>query len=330
MKVEKKQALISVVIPTYNQTNFIDETLRSVISQSYKNLQIIVADDCSTDGTVDKLKQYVAQDQRIELLLSEVNLGIPTNFNRAFDACTGEFVAFLGGDDIMLPEKLETQVRFLKENKEYVLVQSDMELFDSQSGKTVKLLSDNGVIPTKPLDWALKVDWNFENKYSGVLPSSCLARADYYLAARYSDALYLKHELLFTIECYCRNPKGKWGVIPKVLGRYRLHETNFSQTKNANQSILMESFKLAEMARTKCNHIRERVNEFEFFTAYKAILFSQAKTKNESTVCLQIFNSYANKQQKIGLKVGRILNKLGLLGLYLQLNRRFKYFSSEQ
>jgi glycosyltransferase involved in cell wall biosynthesis len=317
---------VSVVIPTYNQVQYIGETVQSVLNQTHENLEIIIADDCSTDGTIEKIKKFAAQDNRIKLLLSERNKGIPSNFNRAFNACTGEYVAFLGGDDLMFPDKIEKQVLFLEENKDYVLVQSDMELFDSQSGKTVKRLSDNGIIPTNPLDWALKVDWNFENKYSGVLPSSCLARADYYLSARYTNELYLKHELLFTIECYCHNPKGKWGVIPQILGRYRLHESNFSQSKTARNSIVLENFKLAELARVKCKLIRKSVDEFEFFTAYKVLLSKSYSSMKELNMSKQLFNKHASKLQKFTLPIGVFLCEINLLGLYKRLNIFFGIF----
>lgn len=313
---EYTKDLISVVIPTYNQEAYIAQTLDSVIQQTYKNIEIIVADDASTDRTAQICQEYALTDNRIKLLRNKRNLGIPANFNRAFDAVSGEYVAFLGGDDLMLPEKVEKQLKFLKKNPGFVLVQSDMLLFDSDSGKDIKKLSEDGMLPTDPLEWPLKIDWHFENKYAGVLPSSCMARSSYYLAARYSDELYLKHELLFTVECYCKDPDGQWGVIDEVLGKYRIHASNFSKSDKADQSILLENFKLAELVRKKCPKLTERANEFEFYTAYKVLLFRNYQNDKEKKIARDIFNTYSSSVQKISLKLGQLFARFYLLGLF--------------
>lgn len=319
--------LVSVVIPTYNHSSYIAATLESVLNQTYGNLQIIVSDDSSTDDTIDIVKSYAKLDSRIKLLSSETNKGIPSNFNKAFDAVEGEFVAFLGGDDLMLPSKIEKQKEFLSQNSDYVLVQSDMILFDSDTANKIKKLSDDGKIPTDPLEWPLKVDWHFENKYVGVLPSSCFARSEYYLSARYSEQLYLKHELLFTIECYCHDPKGKWGVIEEVLGKYRIHSNNFSKTTRANESIFMENFKLAALVKVKCPMLIERANEFEFFMAYKILLFKNYNNLKEKIIAENIFNKYASLVQKKTLFFGQILNRMHLLGAYSRINGLLKIFN---
>ena len=84
------QDKVSVVIPTYNQVNFARNTIESVLAQTYKNLEIVLADDCSTDGTIDILMEFAERDNRVKLLLSDNNQGIPANFNKAFDAVSGK------------------------------------------------------------------------------------------------------------------------------------------------------------------------------------------------------------------------------------------------
>lgn len=318
--------LVSILIPTYNQEQFTAETLDSVINQSYKKLEIIIADDCSTDGTVEILKKYAAKDNRIKLLLSEQNQGIPANFNRAFDAVSGEFVAFLGGDDLMLPTKIEKQVSFLVNNPKVVLVQSDMEVFDSETRQKLYNLSDKGKIPTHPLEWGLLVDWNFDKGLVGTLPSSCLARSAYYCSGKYDDRFYLKHELVFTVECYYNFPEGEWAVIPEVLGKYRIHSSNFSQSEEASNKIIEESLLQAAVVKEKFPALAEKADEFEFFVVFKNLMFNLSEDPEVKRRLNSIFNQHSSALQKFTLIFAKVLAKRNLHGIYIRMNKMFKIF----
>ena len=265
--------LVSVVIPAYNQEHFIAEAIRSVLDQSYSNLQIIVADDHSSDNTLSIAQDLAKKDSRIECLSTNVNLGISKNFNRAFDACKGEYVAFLGGDDIMLPGKIEKQVLFLQQNPDYVLVHHDADIFNSSTGETISRLSDAGKLPAQPLDWAMRIDWFISQKFSGVLPSACLARSEYYLAARYDERLKYKHELLFTIEDYYANPNGKWHVIPEVLLKYRVHDNNFSMDTSNTVLINEETLLMCDFALDKCPGLATHIKAYRNYFIFQRILF---------------------------------------------------------
>lgn len=318
--------LVSIVIPTYNQEAFIYETVQSVLQQSYEHLEVIISDDASTDKTVSIVKKLAENDKRIKLLLSNENQGIPANFNRAFDAVSGKYVCFLGGDDLMYHDKVQKQLSFLENNSEYGLVQSDMDLYDLEQQKVVERLSDHGEIPTDPLDWALSVDWNFDKKYSGVIPSSCMALSSYYCSARYSDDFYLKHELLFTIESHVNFPHLKWGVIDETLGRYVFHSSNFSQSGKSQKSILEESFKLAKIAFNKFPSLRKRVENFEFFVAYKNLLFKNYSNSAEKEKLAVVFRKHANGMQQLAFGLAKFLVRIKLFGLFRILNRIFGIF----
>ena len=98
-----KPPLVSVVICTYNQQNFVRETLDSVLAQTYPNIEIIVGDDGSTDTTPEILREYATRfPNKIKVVLSPINTGIPSNINRAMAQHTGEFVAWLDGDDVQV------------------------------------------------------------------------------------------------------------------------------------------------------------------------------------------------------------------------------------
>ena len=101
---------VSVVMATYNGEKFLAEQIDSILSQSYPVHELIVQDDCSTDGTTDIVKQYMQKYPFVKLFVNERNVGYNENFRRAAMHATGDFVAFSDQDDIWFPQKLERQV----------------------------------------------------------------------------------------------------------------------------------------------------------------------------------------------------------------------------
>ena len=123
---------VSVIIPTYNQRDFVRETIDSVLAQTYNNIEIIVTDDGSIDGTREIIQEYASQyPEKIKPVYSEKNTGIAANINRGLAVRTGEFIAWLGGDDIMLPEKIQKQVDLLIGRPDAVGCCHDAEVFES-------------------------------------------------------------------------------------------------------------------------------------------------------------------------------------------------------
>ena len=105
---------VSVIIPAYNQADFLGAAIQSVLAQTYPNFEIVVVDDASTDLSIEVVKQF--DDPRIKLLMHEENRGLPASRNTGMRASLGEFIAFLDADDIFHPEKLESHVAFLDNN----------------------------------------------------------------------------------------------------------------------------------------------------------------------------------------------------------------------
>lgn len=114
---KEKKPLVSVIIPVYNAENFIRQTLDSVISQTYKNIEIICVNDCSTDKSLEILNEYVKNDNRIKVYSNEINSRVAKTRNHAVLHATGEYLAFCDADDIWRKEKIEKQIAFMqKEN----------------------------------------------------------------------------------------------------------------------------------------------------------------------------------------------------------------------
>lgn len=107
---------VSVITASYNASRFIEETIKSVLDQTYDNLELIIVDDCSTDNTEEIVKKYMKLDSRVKFYKLEKNSGAAVVRNTALEKAKGRFIAFLDSDDVWDREKLEKQINFMKNN----------------------------------------------------------------------------------------------------------------------------------------------------------------------------------------------------------------------
>lgn len=105
--------LVSIIMPSWNTANFIAESIQSVLNQTYKNWELIIVDDCSTDNTDEIIKPFLA-DKRVKYFKNEKNSGAALTRNRAMRDAQGEWIAFLDSDDLWTPDKLMTQIKLMK------------------------------------------------------------------------------------------------------------------------------------------------------------------------------------------------------------------------
>ena len=109
------EVLVSVILPNYNSEKFIRETLDSVLAQTYQNWELFAVDDCSTDGSVDIIREYAEKDARIKLVLREKNSGVANVRNAGVQMANGKYIALLDSDDLWTADKLARQVALLEE-----------------------------------------------------------------------------------------------------------------------------------------------------------------------------------------------------------------------
>lgn len=122
--------LVSIIMPSWNTERFIAEAIQSVIDQTYQNWELLIVDDCSTDNTDEVVASF--KDDRIKYFHNEKNSGAALTRNRAMREARGEWIAFLDSDDLWMPEKLEKQIAFMKDNG-YTLSYTEYEKIDEES-----------------------------------------------------------------------------------------------------------------------------------------------------------------------------------------------------
>ncbi|MFH1754870.1 MAG: glycosyltransferase [Candidatus Latescibacterota bacterium] len=129
-------AKVSVVIPCFNGERFIGDALKSVLSQSFKELEVIVVDDGSSDGSRDIVEKY-SSDSRVVYLSHDVNKGIPAARNTGIRHAHGDYIAFLDQDDVWMQNKLTKQMQIFENDAkgEIGLVFSDLEIIQDVSGR---------------------------------------------------------------------------------------------------------------------------------------------------------------------------------------------------
>lgn len=107
--------LVSIITPSFNGIKYVGETYKSIQAQTYQNWEWMVTDDCSTDGTYEYLLELAKLDPRIKIFQNIINEGAAVSRNNSIKKASGRFVSFIDSDDLWLPSKLETQIKFMLE-----------------------------------------------------------------------------------------------------------------------------------------------------------------------------------------------------------------------
>ena len=210
------EKLVSIITPTYNCAEFIARTLDTVIAQTYKNWEMIIVDDCSSDNTKEIVEEYIKKDSRIKYHLLEENSGAAVARTTAMNLAKGSYMAFLDSDDIWMPDKLEKQIKWMNDNN-YAFSCTAYEHIDEKDNslnkviKTVEKTDYNRLLLDCPVGNS-SVMYDVEKMGKFEVPN---------IRKRNDDALWLK---------MLKQEKYIWGM-PEVLTKYRVRENSISSNK---------------------------------------------------------------------------------------------------
>jgi glycosyltransferase involved in cell wall biosynthesis len=135
-----KNPKVTVLLPSYNGEKFISEALKSISDQTFSDLEILVINDGSIDGTLDILNK--AKEPRLRIINNEKNLGLVASLNIGIDNALGEYIARMDQDDIALPERLEKQVKFMDSHNDVAACGTWVKTFGKIDGFINKTLTD--------------------------------------------------------------------------------------------------------------------------------------------------------------------------------------------
>jgi glycosyltransferase involved in cell wall biosynthesis len=131
---------VSVIMSVYNEEATIADAIESIIAQTYTDWELIIVNDCSTDGSPDIIRRYARQKKRIRILENEHRLGLAASLNRGIKAARGKYIARMDGDDFSYRERLEKQVAFMMDNHAVDVLGTGAELID-ENGNTLANVS---------------------------------------------------------------------------------------------------------------------------------------------------------------------------------------------
>jgi len=130
--------LVSICVPCYNSSNFIVETLNSIEKQSYPNIELIIIDDNSTDGTYNCIKLWASKKDWVSVFKNPTNIGVVKTANILLEKCKGDYIQFVGHDDLLMPDKIEKMMGFKKYQSDDVgMIYSNVAVID-ESGRVIE------------------------------------------------------------------------------------------------------------------------------------------------------------------------------------------------
>ena len=238
---------LSVLVPAYNLQDYITPCLLSVLEQQTDfEYEVIVCDDSSTDNTAKKIAELTLLfPKKLRPIYKQHNAGLAANMSTLLGAATGEFIAYLDGDDIALPTKLQKQVDYLNSHQDCHMVYHESDMFDSVTNKTIKYYSKEfynwSYIPQRS---------NIEHmiKYGTYMQASSVMFRNH---KNLSKTVSADCKIIFDYAFYINNAgylQANVDSIPEVLGRYRIHENSFGQQTSRSYSRREQSLLDIELA----------------------------------------------------------------------------------
>ncbi len=260
----EKEPLVTVGVPTYNSERYIKECLDSILGQTYKNLEIIVSDNGSTDDTEKIVLSY--SDSKIRFKRNSENIYCYGNYNVILGMSKGDLIAFYHSDDVYLPDMVEKEVKFLREHTQAAAVFTEAHEIDESGRMTAektfpRKFSEVDIIDFRKAYNGFLEYWDFLICPSGMFVKDIFTQVGYFKEERFflktQDSMWLellnkhgmKKDMIFTandLDMWLRiMQKRPVGIIHKKLMNYRVHSGQGSQeygTNSSNFFIVMDYY----------------------------------------------------------------------------------------
>lgn len=232
--------LVSVAIPSFNHAAFVERCLESVVKQTYSELELVLIDDGSTDGTFDLAQRYIEPyRERFRRVVFEqrANQGVSANSNACIKACRGEWVHLLGSDDVLAPTKVEVVQAFISScsREDLVMVHADCALIDESGKRLIRSRQK----PSPPAGLEFKAyEWLFRGAHYIFNPTVTLHRRKFLASGGFDQSLPLED-----LDCWLRlSEKYVFARVPEVLAFYRKHPGNSSRRRIVMLSALFKTY----------------------------------------------------------------------------------------
>jgi glycosyltransferase involved in cell wall biosynthesis len=211
--------LVSVLMGSYNHQRYISEAIESVLNQTFRDFELVIVDDCSTDNSRSIIEHYQAKDERVRVFFHEKNMGIAATVNDSLKQVRGEFVCFIGSDDVWFPFKLERQMALIKTHKDKILW-SDGEIIDGDGVSTGATFIGMHSALDKKKSGNLFKDILWDNYIFG---QSLLIKKEFIGDTLFDTNLRFLNDYRFIADLACKHD---FLFIREPLAKYRVHGGN--------------------------------------------------------------------------------------------------------
>lgn len=286
------ESLVSIIIPCYNQADFLDQTLASVLKQTHANWECIMVNDGSQDGTELIAEAWVAKDSRFKYFYKE-NSGVSDTRNFALERVKGAYIQFLDGDDLLDEKKLELSLNEFNVNRDTKLVISNFRMFTTDPGKTTPPYCNlnAGLFHFESLLYR----WN----ESFSIPIHCgFFKAELFETIRFPKNIAAQEDWIVWIAIFRLIPNVLFVDLP--LAFYRRH----SNSKTITEDLVEDQLNAYE-------YLKGQLSSDEFYELSKVLIARYYKARGyfkSALIATKSSNTY-----KLGYVLKKITKKVGLL-----------------
>lgn len=262
--------LVSVLMTAYNREQFIAEAIESVLASSYRNFELIIVDDYSTDKTVEIAKKYLGQDAPIQLFVNEKNLGDYPNRNKAVSLAKGKYIMFCDSDDCFFEDTIEYCVSNMEKNAEakigmYYAGEADHPFLLDSSKALIKHF--------------------FHEPFLTIGPGGTILDRDFFVnIKRYPEKYGPANDMYFNLKACSQSAVL---LLPKLFLNYRIHN---GQEKNNLYSYIHFNYR----------YLNDALNELETRLTKRQLKY--LKNKNNRRFVTNLFNYYKKNKSMIEVK----------------------------
>lgn len=313
---------ISLIMSVYNGEAYLEEAIESVLNQTFRDFELIIINDCSTDGTSEILDSFADRDNRVKVYTNEVNLKLPSSLNKAITFAQGKYIARMDADDICLPDRLQKQYTFMENNPSVAL--SSCRFMTLKNG-----IVSSGGCGGKCDNESLKALLLVTNP---ILHPGIIAKADAIRSLGYDKNFTCTEDM----ELWTRFVMAGYNIeiLPEYLMIYRLHDKQITETtleKQHNEVVAIQKNYYGKLLETmdcekeefyiKGIYFRENTDIGKFCEFYKWLKAVNRKTKSLKKdalnyAMLEILAEYKRK----GVSKVKLIKAMLLFGIpYLTL-----------
>ncbi|WP_413490530.1 glycosyltransferase [Shewanella baltica] len=253
--------LVSILIPVFNHSDYIDECLDSILNLDYPNIELVLCDDGSKDDSYEKVKNWLHKNQSIRAkLFTQENQGVCKTLNRLIKESSGVYISICASDDFLIPKGIQQRVTALENNPTKLAVIGDAKLIDQ----------DSNIIAASAMKYLYKADYHHLRndlvselvfQWSVVGPTLLIKRDAYNQVGLYDENLVVEDR-----EFYLRLLKCDGLIfIPEIVSGYRIHTGNASRKSKSAKLVVLK-----EVATSNCKH-------FKYFHGFKRLFLASHK-----------------------------------------------------